>query len=516
MEFTLVNIAIALILMGIGFMISIFVAKNNIKNAQSQADDIIAEAEKQAERISQKYILEAKEKWFKVRDEQENRLKSREKKFDQIEREFLKEEKNLIRKKNEVDERANKIKLIETNLHEQRDALRTKESELDRIIREQNNALSRISQLSLDDAKNLLLENLKRDYKEEAAQIYKELVDRAKESSSKEARKIITMAIEKHAGDHCMETTVSVVPLPSDELKGRIIGRDGRNIKAFEQATGVKVIVDDTPEAVVLSAFDPVRREVARMALQKIISNSKINPQKIEEIVKNAEKEVDKAIWRAGNETIARVGVGRMHPDLIKVLGRMKYRTSYGQNVLHHSEEVAMLCGAMAAELKLDVRLAKRAALLHDIGKAVSQDMEGTHTQIGIEIAKKYKENPVVINAIASHHEDEPATSLISVLVGAADSISGARPGARRDTLDGYIRRIENIEKVADSFDLVSKAYAISAGREVRVIVQPDKVSEAQADLLANDISKKIQSDIEFPGQIKVTVIRETRAVSYA
>ncbi len=516
MEITLTSIIMGLICLGVGFLASVLIKKSSISNARSQADEITAEATQQAERTKQKYVLAAKEEWFKVRDEQENRLKDRQKKLDQVEHEFLEKEKQLGHKENEADQRANRLKQGERNLQEQKEALGTKESELNRIIREQNNALSRISQVGLEDAKELLLENLKRDYKAEAADIYKDLVDKSKENATKEARKIITMAIEKNAADHCLETTVSVVPLPSDELKGRIIGRDGRNIKAFEQATNVKVIVDDTPEAVVLSGFDPVRREIARLSLLKIIANSKINPQKIEEIVKNAEKEVSKSIWRAGNETIARVGVGRMHPELIKILGRMRYRTSYGQNVLKHSEEVAMLCGAMAEELKMDVRLAKRAALLHDIGKAMSQDMEGTHTQIGIEIAKKYNENSVVINAIASHHEDEPATSLISVLVGAADSISGARPGARRDTLDGYVRRIENLEKVADSFDLVAKAYAISAGREVRVIVQPDKVTEAQADLLARDISKKIQSDIEFPGEIKVTVIRETRAVSYA
>jgi len=508
--------SVAIVSIVAGWLGSTLVAKNSIKYARREGQDILAGAERKAERAKQKIILKAKEEWYKTRDEQESRLKARQKQVEKVEHEVHEAEKRVNRKDDETTQREATLKNQERNLGEQRDALKNKERELKRIIQEQNAALSGIAQISREDAKDQLLENLKRDYKHEAAEIYKSLVDKSKENANREARKIITMAIEKNAADHCVETTVSVVSLPSDEIKGRIIGRDGRNIKAFEQATGVKVIVDDTPEAVVLSSFDPVSREVARIALEKIISNSKIHPQKIEEIVRNAEKEVNKTIWRSGNESIARVGVGRMQPELIRMLGRMKFRSSYGQNVLQHSEEVAKLTGAMAAELKLDARLAKRAGLLHDIGKSVNQNVEGTHTQIGVEIANKFDEHSVVVNAIASHHEDVPATSLISVLVGAADSISGARPGARRDTLDGYVRRIESLEKIADSFDLVSKAYAISAGREVRVIVQPDKVGDAQANLLASDIAKKIESDLQYPGQIKVTVIRETRAVSYS
>ncbi|RMD98750.1 MAG: ribonuclease Y, partial [Calditrichaeota bacterium] len=297
---------------------------------------------------------------------------------------------------------------------------------------------------------------------------------------------------------------------------GRIIGRDGRNIKTFEQLSGVKLIVDDTPEAVVLSSFDPVKREIARIALEKLIQNGKIHPQRIEETLKQAEQEVEKTVWRAGNEVVAAVGIGKIHPDLIRTLGKLYYRTSYGQNVLMHSKEVALLCGTMAAELRLDTKLAKRSGLLHDIGKAVSQSQEGTHTQLGYELCKKYNENPIVLNAIASHHEDVPADNLYSVLVAAADAISGSRPGARRDTLEGYVRRIERLEKLADSFYGVEKSYAISAGRELRVIVQPEKVSDAQADLLASEIAKKIQEDLDYPGQVKVTVIRESRAATYA
>jgi ribonuclease Y len=505
----------AIVLVGFGWLAATLVGKSTIKNARLQSQEILAEARREADRAKHKIILQAKEEWLNIRDNQERQLKLRQKKLEQMEREVIEKEKRISKKESDLAQKENKLVLSERNLQEQKEALKTKEQEVSRLIQKQNHVLSRVAQMSIEEAKALLLENLKREYNSEAAQIYKELVDRAKENAVKEARKIITLAIERNAADQCVESTVSVVSLPSEEVKGRIIGRDGRNIRAFEQATGVKVIVDDTPEAVVLSAYDPVRREIARMALERIIKN-KVNPQKIEDIVSACEKEVDKLIWRAGNEVIARIGVGRMHPELIRILGRLKFRTSYGQNILQHSEEVAMLTGAMAAELKLNVKLARRAGLLHDIGKAMSQNMEGTHTQIGIEIAQKFNEDPVVINAIASHHEDEAATSLISVLVSAADAISGARPGARRDTIDGYVRRIESLEKLADSFDLVSKAYAISAGREVRVIVQPEKVNDAQADLLASDIAKKIQSDLEYPGQIKVTVIRESRAVSYA
>lgn len=516
MDFSFGSIIGGIVMLGLGWLMSVLISKNKIKDANKQAKEILSQAGRKAERIKQKEVLKAKEAWYKKRDEQEKNVRSRQKTLENLEREIHEKERNVKKQDNEISQRESNLKFKQRELLDQKEALKTKEIEINRVIQEQNATLSRVSQMSHEEARELLLKNLKREYRNDAAQIYKELVDKAKEDANKEARKIITMAIEKHAAEHSMETTVSVVPLPSDELKGRIIGRDGRNIKAFEQATGVKVIVDDTPEAVVLSSFDPVRREVARLTLEKIIKDSKIHPQKIEELVKNAEKEVDKLIWRAGNEVIARLGVGKMHPDLIRILGKMKYRASYGQNVLQHSEEVARLTGALATELNLDAKLAKRAGLMHDIGKAESQNKEGTHTQIGIEIANKYKEHPVVVNAIASHHEDEAATSLISVLVGAADSISGARPGARRDSLEGYVRRIESLEKIADSFDLVSKAYAISAGREVRVIVKPEKVGDAEASLLAGDIAKKIHSDLQYPGQIKVTVIRETRAVSYA
>jgi len=510
---TLAGFAACLVL---GYLLAYAYSGSKVREAKKNAMEIEAEAVRSAERLKQQRLIEAKEAWYKVREQQESKLKSRQHKLENVEREYNQKEKKVLRRDDELSQRETGFVSRERELIERKEALKTKEDELNRVIHEQNLALSRISQVSMEQARDRLLENLKREYRSEAAGIYKELIDKAKENANREAKKIVTMAIERNAADHCVESTVSVVQLPSEDMKGRIIGRDGRNIKAFEQATGVKVIVDDTPEAVVLSAFDPVRREVARIALQRIIGANRIHPQKIDEVVRSSEKEVEKVIWRAGNEVIARISVGRMHPDLIRVLGRLRFRSSYGQNVLQHSEEVATLTGAMAAELKLDTKLARRAGLLHDIGKAMSQEHEGTHVQIGLEVGKKFKEGPVVMNAIASHHEDEPKTSLISVLVACADSISGARPGARRDTIDGYIRRIESLEKVADSFELVSKAYAISAGREVRVIVQPDHVSDAQANLLANEIAQKIQSELEYPGQIRVTVIRETKAVNYA
>ncbi len=492
------------------------VIQARLRKARSTAADILEQAQKEADRQKNQIIVKAKEEWFRYRDEQENQAKQRLRKIEESEGRAEEREKKLNRREDALKQRENLATQKENEAIAQREALRIKHEEASKLLKQQQTELTRLSQLSVEEAKQQLFENLRRDFNKEAADLYKNIVDEAKANATREAKRILTMTIESIASEHASETSVSVVPLPSEEVKGRIIGREGRNIKAFEQATGVKVIVDDTPEAVVLSAFDPVRREVARLALEKLINNGKIHPQRIDEIVAQAEQEVEKSIWRAGNEAIANVGIGKVHPDLIRILGRLYYRTSYGQNVLSHSQEVAHVCGMMAAELKLDVKLAKRAALMHDIGKAISQNQEGTHTQLGMELAKKYNEDPVVINAIGSHHEDIPADNLISLLVSAADAISGSRPGARRDTLDGYVKRIDKLEKVADGFEAVSKAYAISAGREIRVMVQPDKIGDAEADLLASDIAKKIQQELEYPGQIKVTVIRETRATSYA
>ncbi|KAA0222060.1 ribonuclease Y [bacterium] len=500
----------------LAWLLAKFTIQQKLARNKSAAADIIAQAEKEAERKRQQFLVQAKQEWFRERDGQEQKLKQRLRMAEENDQRLDDREKKLNRREDSLKQRESALAQRESELENYKLSLKTKDAELERLISAQNLELSKITQLSLEEAKQRLMENLRQEFNKDAAEIYKSIVDEAKANATREAKRILTMTIERIASEHASETSVSVVPIPSEDVKGRIIGRDGRNIKAFEQATGVKVVVDDTPEAVVLSAFDPVKREVARLALEKLIGNGKIHPQRVEDVVKSCEEEVEKAIWRAGNEAVATVGIGKIHPDMIRVLGRLHFRTSYGQNVLDHSKEVAYICGALAAELRLDVRMAKRAGLLHDIGKAISQNQEGTHTQLGMEIGKKYNEDPIVINAIGSHHEDIPADNLISLLVSAADAISGSRPGARRDTLDGYVKRIDKLEKVADGFDAVAKAYAISAGREIRVMVQPEKISDSEADLLASDIAKKIHQALEYPGQIKVTVIRETKATAYA
>lgn len=487
-----------------------------LRAAQKNAGAILRDARRAAEREKNQVIIKAKEEWFKIRDQQEGDLKKRSERVEEFESQLLELEKRLSRRDEELRSREAMVAQKEVDLTAQREALKAKDEEMLRVIRKQNEELSKVAALSIDDAREKLLQNLKKEFRREAADLYKRIIDETRSNANKEARKIITYAIERQASEYSSENSVAVVQLPSEEVKGRIIGRDGRNIKTFEQLSGVKLIVDDTPEAVVLSCFDPVQREIARLALEKLIMNGKIHPQRIEDLLNVSAQEVEKVIWRAGNEVIASVGIGKIHPDLIRTLGRLHFRTSYGQNVLMHSKEVAMLCGAMAVELKLEPKIAKRAGLLHDIGKAVSQSQEGTHTQLGFDLCKNYNENPIVLNAILSHHEDVPADNLYSVLVAAADAISGSRPGARRDTLEGYVRRIEALEKVADSFDGVEKSYAISAGREVRVIVQPEKITDAEAELLAADIARKIEDDLDYPGQVKITVIRETKATAYA
>ena len=516
MESLWIEITIGVLVFVIGWSLSRLAMHAELKRNKKSAKEILESATKEAERKKNKIIVKAKEDWYRIRDERENKLKQRYHKLEQLEEKLAEQKKKLSFVEDDLKEKEGVYSKGKRQLESQGQAVKAKSEELDRLLVQQNRVLAKTTNLSIEEAKEQLLQNLRQEFNREAAEVYKQIIDESKSKATREAKRILTMTIERIASEHASETAVSVVPLPSEEIKGRIIGREGRNIKAFEQATGVKVIVDDTPEAVVLSAFDPVRREVARLALEKLITNGKIHPHRVDDVVAACEKEVDSVIWRAGNEAIAAVGIGKIHPEMIRTLGRLYFRTSYGQNVLNHSKEVAFVCGYMAAELRLDVKLAKRAALLHDIGKAISQNREGTHTQLGMEIAEKYNEGPVVINAIGSHHEDIPADNLISLLVSAADAISGSRPGARRDTLDGYVKRIDKLEQVADGFDMVSKAYAISAGREIRVMVQPDRVTDAEADLLASDIAKKIQQELEYPGQIKVTVIRETKSVSYA
>ena len=516
MESIGIYLAVAIAAFVAAWFLARYAITSKLEKSKNSAREIIEQAKREAERQKSRIVVQAKEEWYKNRTNQENKLKQRQRTVEVAEIKLDESEKKLLRREETLKQREQIIIERENEFETQRLAIKAKDDELERLIAKQNTELARVTKLSIEEARSRLLENLRHDYNRDAAEIYKKIVDEAKSNAVREAKRILTMTIERIAAEHASETSVSVVPLPSEEVKGRIIGREGRNIKTFEQVTGVKVIVDDTPEAVVLSAFDPVRREVARLALERLISNGKIHPQRVEEVVKQCEQEVDKTIWRAGNEAVATMGIGKIHPDLIRVLGRLYFRSSYGQNVLDHSKEVSYICGAMAAELRLDVKLAKRAGLLHDVGKAISQNQEGTHTQLGMELGTKFNEHPVVINAIGSHHEDIPADNLISLLVAAADAISGSRPGARRDTLEGYVKRIDKLERLADGFDAVAKAYAISAGREIRVMVQPEKISDAEADLLAADIAKKIQQDLEYPGQIKVTVIRETRATAYA
>ncbi len=508
------------ILGGLALFVAGWLFANIYKQQQTQkalykAEDIIKQAKRQAEKQKNQIILQAREEKHKIRDSVEREFKERRRDLEAQERNLQKREKSLEDQSDYLNRKEQKLINQEKEVNRLRQEYEKKNDELNEILTKQRQELERVAGLSAEEARKILYKTIERDTKLEAAHLTKSILLDAKENAVKEAKKIVTEAIEKVASDHTVETTISVVNLDSEDVKGRIIGRDGRNIKIFETLTGVKVIVDDTPEAVVLSGFDPVRREIARISLEKLLKNGKINPQRVEQVVRQSEKEMEQIIWKTGNEAVREVGVGRVHPEMIKMLGRLKYRTSYGQNVLQHSKEVAFLTGAMAAELGFDVRLAKRAGLFHDIGKALSQNSESTHTQIGVELAKKYKEHPVVINAIASHHEDEEPTHPISILVSAADSISGSRPGARRETLEGYVRRIDRLEKLADSFEGVAKAYAISAGREVRVIVEPEEITDDAAFVLASDIAHKIQSDMEYPGHIKVTVIRETRAIQY-
>ncbi|RKY85660.1 ribonuclease Y, partial [candidate division KSB1 bacterium] len=441
---------------------------------------------------------------------------SRRLELERTEKHLVNKEINMDRKADLLNKKEKELNIFENNLKELKKDIEAKQNELDKLIEKQTIQLEKISRLSSEEAKKMLIDSLVDKAKAEAAQIIKDIREEAKLNANKEAREIIISAIQRTAADHSVESTVSVVNIPNDDMKGRIIGREGRNIRAFETATGIEVIVDDTPEAVVLSGFDPLRREVAKIALEKLISDGRIHPGRIEDVVEKAKKELDEMIIEAGEQALLETGISKLHPELIKLLGKLKYRTSYGQNVLQHSIEVAFLSGLMAAELNLDSTIAKRAGLLHDIGKAIDKYTEGTHTTIGEELAKRYNEHPIVINAIASHHEDVEFTHPISALVQAADAISGSRPGARRETLESYIKRLQKLEELATSFDGVSKTYAIQAGREIRVIVENNKVDDLGAYQLAQDIANKIQSDMEYPGQIKVTVIREYRAVEYA
>lgn len=498
-----------IIFIPIGVIIRKKIAESKIAGAESEAKRLLDLANKEAENIKKEEVFKAKEEIMQARSELDKEIRERR-------GEVQAQEKRLIQKEENLDRRADGFEQKEKDLERKSQELETKKKELQEAIEKEMAELQRISGLSEEEAKAKILSELEKQMTNEKASLIKEITDKAKEEATKNAREILTYSIQKCAADHTSETTVSIVALPSDEMKGRIIGREGRNIKALETLTGIDLIIDDTPEAVVLSGFDPLRREVAKIALEKLIEDGRIHPAKIEEMVEKAKEEVAETIKSEGERATLETGVMGLNPELIKLIGKLKYRTSYGQNVLNHSIEVSNLARIMAEELGLDSKRAARAGLLHDIGKALDHDMEGTHVEIGVEVLKKFKENPLVINAVEAHHEDVEPQTLEAVLIQAADAISASRPGARRETLEAYIKRLEKLEEIADSFDGVDKSFAIQAGREVRIIVKPEKVSEAGITIMARDIAKRVEDEMDYPGQIKVNVIRESRAIEYA
>ena len=508
-----INIAIflitAVVFTFVGVIIRKKIAESKLNSAENEAKQIIERAKVEAENNKKEEIFKAKEEILSARKDLDDEIRERRGEVQQQEKRLIQKEENLERKLDSMERK-------EKELVQKEEELETKKQEITEIINKQMNELQRISGLSSEEAKKRLLSEIEKTLTSEKATLIREVENKAKEEANKNAKEIIGYAIQKCAADHTSETTVSIVSLPNDDMKGRIIGREGRNIKALETLTGIDLIIDDTPEAVVISGFDPLRREVAKIALEKLIEDGRIHPSKIEEMVEKAKEEVENTIKEEGERAVLETGVVGLHPDLVKLIGKLKYRTSYGQNVLNHSIEVSNLARIMAEELGLDPKLARRAGLLHDIGKALDHDMEGTHVEIGVEILKKYKENDKVINAVEAHHGDVEPQTIEAALVQAADAISASRPGARRETLETYIKRLEALENIADSFEGVEKSFAIQAGREIRIIVKPEKISDDQMVIMARDVAKKVEDEMEYPGQIKVNLVRETRVIDYA
>ncbi len=490
--------------------------KKSLVAADARSKQILEDAEKESQNIKREKLLEVKDEWYKKKVEYDREVNHNRQKQQHFEKQLSQREENNDKKLEQALQKERENRQSEKDIIDQKRLLETRRKAVDDLEKEQNQRLEKISGLTAEEAKKMLMENMVQDARSESNKLVKTLIEKAKQDAKKESQKIIIQAIQRTAAECSVETTVSVVQIQNDELKGRIIGKEGRNIRAFEAATGVDVIVDDTPEAVILSSYDQFRREVARVSLERLITDGRIHPARIEEIVEKVSKELEEEMFKDGENTVLQLGIHGVHNELIKLIGRMRFRSSYGQNLLQHSVEVAYLTGIMAAELGLDATIAKRAGLLHDVGKTMDKIYDGPHALIGYELAKKYRENPLVCNAIGSHHEEMEMETPIAALVQAADAISGARPGARREPIEGYVKRLETLESLAKSFQGVAKTYAIQAGREVRVVVEHEKIDDIVADKLASDIAKKIEDEMEYPGQIKVTVIREVRKVHYA